>query len=805
LTLNVSTDDFTLSKQTIDSLAVDGEDSFTVVPNGGLSVGPHTATVSVTGGNGGTSAPITASFGVSFEVKPVPVYGIELNISGTHTFPDAILGYPAQAVKTVTISNTGNQPTENLTLSVSNGDFVLDPTTIANIAVKDEAPFTVVPALGLSKGTHTATVTVSGANGINASFNVSFEVTASYGITLNPTAHTFPEAIFGYGAQEVKTVNISNTGDQPTGVLAVALTGVNPSAFTLDPPTTVASIAAGTAGSFTVAPALGLSKGTHTATVTVSGGNGIFSSFNVSFEVTATYGITLDVEGDYPFPGAILGYPAQTAKTINIGNTGNQPTGALTLDVSNTDFTLDPPTTVASIGAGTAGSFTVVPKTGLAVGTHSATVTVGGFNGINAAFSVSFEVTATYGIELGQTETLIFDEAIFGYPAQGAKTVIISNTGNQPTGNLTVSAGAYFEVTTPENGAVSSIPVGETATFSVRPKIGLSEGTHTATVTVSGIGGTGASNIEPRSFDVSFEVTVAFASIVTRMAEDKNIPSATYTLSGGEETWTDGLNLTTANCPATVVIDGGGRIITGGTNSITVGAGLTLTLRNITFTTIPLTVAASGTLVLETGAVVRDNAGTGITVSGTLEMNAGALVTANNASGIRMNGTGARFTMDGGTVSYNTSDSGGGVRIDGGEFTMNNGLISENHSTGYGGGVLLIGGGCTVTMKNGEISNNRADNGGGGVVIWRNANLVFNMEGGLITGNYAYNWGGGLYTIYGGVFNLTGGDITGNSARVGGGGIYISSSTLNGNFSIGEKVDGKCSMYGNLPQDLYWP
>jgi hypothetical protein len=126
------------------------------------------------------------------------------------------------------------------------------------------------------------------------SFYVSFEVTATYGISLSVRGtHHFPEAIFGYPAQDAKTVTISNTENQPTGTLTLALTGTGASAFTLNPTSTVASIQVSGTAAFTVAPKTGLSVGTHTATVTVTGANGISESFGVSFVVTATYGITL--------------------------------------------------------------------------------------------------------------------------------------------------------------------------------------------------------------------------------------------------------------------------------------------------------------------------------------------------------------------------------------------------------------------------------------------------------------------------------------------------------------------------------
>jgi hypothetical protein len=405
------------------------------------------------------------------------------------------------------------------------------------------------------------------------------------------------------------------------------------------------------------------------------------------------------------------------------------------------------------------------------------------------SFGVSFVViAATYGVSLDVSGTHTFPEAIFGYPAQTAKEVTITNTGNRPTGGLTVSAGTDFEVTTPENGAVSSIPAGETAAFSVRPKTGLAVGTHTATVTVSG-----SANIQSRSFSVSFEVTaLTVTALAARMAEDKNSPSATYTLPGGAQTWTDGLTLTAANSPASVTIDGGGSVVTGSANSvtgslnrITVGAGVSLTLTNVTFDTLPLTVEAGGNLVLETGAViggidwpeqlVNDIAvgAMAVSVSGTLVMKPGALVTDNRVPGVVLWEDNSVFMMEGGEISHNgvggLGDWGGGVVLNGAgsSFTMSGGLISDN--TDYvGAGVLVFGENCEFTMTDGEISGNEASHGGG-VMVWPDSS-VFNMEGGVIKNNRAIDIGGGAF-IYKGSFHMTGGEITGNTAVNNGGGV----------------------------------
>jgi hypothetical protein len=77
-------------------------------------------------------------------------------------------------------------------------------------------------------------------------------------------------------------VTVENTGNQATGALTASVTG---SDFTITGGS-IASIAAGGTGAFTVRPTTtGLAFGIYTATVTVSGGNITAKSFDVSFDV----------------------------------------------------------------------------------------------------------------------------------------------------------------------------------------------------------------------------------------------------------------------------------------------------------------------------------------------------------------------------------------------------------------------------------------------------------------------------------------------------------------------------------------
>ena len=116
-----------------------------------------------------------------------------------------------------------------------------------------------------------------------------------------------------------------------------------------------------------------------------------------------TYGISLSQTGNRNFGSATLGYGAQAPHTVTVSSTG---TGAVSLTVAVTganasSFSLGK--TSMNIAAGVNDSFTVTPKTGLAVGTYTATVTVSGGNVDTETFTVSFTVVNAVSTEVPQT------------------------------------------------------------------------------------------------------------------------------------------------------------------------------------------------------------------------------------------------------------------------------------------------------------------------------------------------------------------------------------------------------------------
>jgi len=156
---------------------------------------------------------------------------------------------------------------------------------------------------------------------------------------------------------------------------------------------------------------------------------------------------------------------------------------------------------------------------------------------------------------------------------------------------------------------------------------------------------------------------------------------------------------------------------------------------------------------------------------------------------------GGRFFMSGGVISGNTAyRCGGGVyNNDGSVFFMSGGVISGNDATDDGGGVYIYADGDRVdyVLSGGEISHNSAVKGGG--VYYESvfnpyiSYQCFEMAGGVIYGNTAFQNGGGVYVRRDGAFSMSGGEISGNSAAFSGGGVWIDVNNLD-NLSIADGV-----------------
>ncbi len=134
-----------------------------------------------------------------------------------------------------------------------------------------------------------------------------------------------------------------------------------------------------------------------------------------------------------------------------------------------------------------------------AVAAGTATITVTTEDGSHTATCTVTVKDPVYSMTT-DTAVLSFDSKTEGYAdAPAAKTVTITNTGNQPLTLARPASTANFEVGTL---SATELPVNGTATFTVQPKTGLAAGNYEETITVTATGG---------QYNVATNVTVKFA------------------------------------------------------------------------------------------------------------------------------------------------------------------------------------------------------------------------------------------------------------------------------------------------------
>lgn len=194
----------------------------------------------------------------------------------------------------------------------------------------------------------------------------------------------------------------------------------------------------------------------------VSNSAGSVTSNAVTLTVNAA---TVSVTGVTLEPTSLSLFTGDTAPLTATVKPDNATNKNVTWESNNTTVaTVDTNGNVAAVAAGEA---TITVKT--ADGNHTATCQV--------------KVTQpTYGIS-ADISALDFSIACPGYERPAAKTVTITNAGNQAlTLNQPASTNS-FEVGTLSK---TKLAAGETATFTVQPKAGLAEGAYSETITVSG-------------------------------------------------------------------------------------------------------------------------------------------------------------------------------------------------------------------------------------------------------------------------------------------------------------------------------
>ncbi|MDR1095402.1 MAG: hypothetical protein LBL31_03335, partial [Spirochaetaceae bacterium] len=223
------------------------------------------------------------------------------------------------------------------------------------------------------------------------------------------------------------------------------------------------------------------------------------------------------------------------------------------------------------------------------------------------------------------------------------------------------------------------------------------DGTFTVTVSFPKTGSLGFSGDAALNGDSAIDkITAAKAAAQSSVTVELGPETETVNLGSSSDLGA-GLSLDSYCSPASVVIDGRGRTVrldAGSGSLVTVGAGVTLRLANITF---------------------AGKAG-----------NSGALISVED---------GGRLILDNGariTGNTNSAGDGGGVRLDNGHLVMNGSAEISGNSGVSGGGVALASG--SLVMNGGTVSGNKASVSGGGVFV---NGGVFTMNKGTVYGSGA--------------------------------------------------------------------
>jgi len=129
-----------------------------------------------------TSVPIVGHYLIKVNIQPpTPIWNITAGPGASYTFSKLVLGYSQQPYGTVTLSNSGNQPTGNLTVSLTgtnSASFEFDSATntvigslaASGLTVGQSVNLLVRPKIGLATGNYNAAISVSGGNSISASY-----------------------------------------------------------------------------------------------------------------------------------------------------------------------------------------------------------------------------------------------------------------------------------------------------------------------------------------------------------------------------------------------------------------------------------------------------------------------------------------------------------------------------------------------------------------------------------------------------------------------------------------------------------
>ena len=265
-------------------------------------------------------------------------------------------------------------------------------------------------------------------------------------------------------------------GNQPPKITTTSLSeGTVNAAYSQTLAATGESITWSVASGSTLPGGLNLEKDTITGTPTTAGDSTfIVTATNTNGSDSKEYTLTIN-----PAPVLVTGISLNNSNlSLYTGKTATLTATVTPENATNKAVTWkSSDDTIATVDNN--GKVTAVKE-----GTATITATAADGSGVYATCTVTVN-QSTYSIS-ADTTAIDFGSAYTSYTQPAAKTVTITNTGNQTLTLNQPASTVSFEVGTLTK---TQLAAGEKATFTVQPKAGLAVGTYSENFTVSGDGG----------------------------------------------------------------------------------------------------------------------------------------------------------------------------------------------------------------------------------------------------------------------------------------------------------------------------
>jgi hypothetical protein len=282
------------------------------------------------------------------------------------------------------------------------------------------------------------------------------------------------------------------------------------------------------------------------------------------------------------------------------------------------------------------GTLTLAGSNATVAGTYS-TLTLAIDGTTSAAFTLTISAPViTYTI--GATTITSFGSLPQGYTQPEGQTVTVTNTG---TGSVTLSqpTATNYDIGTL---SATSLAAGATATFTVRPKAGLTVGTHNETITISGTNGAST------SVNAEFTVTATTAKTVSVGEQIGTLNAGTagsVTFQVTTANIANGSTITLNNTNSVAGISLGTATTTGASTTVSIAITqatphgshpLTLTIDEVTSASFNLVVGTSKTVTVaaQVGALNAGTAGTVTFTVTTANIATGSTIALNNTNSV---------------------------------------------------------------------------------------------------------------------------------------------------------------------------